>query len=463
MILKLKVRKLAVVTASFFNFPAVIVAGDAMMTTEQLLHILYDWNFWNRPIQALVGHPRVHLGELVQTLKHPEIKALTGIRRAGKTTLMYQVINHLMTRQIPPAACLYVNFEEPAFLTELTSELLGQIYRAYRERVYSAGPCYLFFDEIQHVPQWEKWVRAQYDKKTAAQIFISGSNSSLMQSEYSSLLTGRNLSFQIRPFDFREFLQAQTGIDVGNEPNYFSLLHQKAEIKFQLIEYLKWGGFPATLGREETEKKHLLKQYFDDVLNKDIIARHQIRETFGLKRLAAYLMQNAGNLLSLNALQKNVLLNKETNKEFLSYFEDAYLLHQALFFSYSLKNSLSYNRKIYACDPGLRNAVSYSFTKDWGRLAENLVYLKLRHDYEQVFYWKQTNEVDFVAVRGNHLLPIQVCYSDDIPERELKGLAQFMKEFKVSEGWLISEDKYGEEQIAEGKVAVVPLWYFLLK
>ncbi|MDZ7359959.1 MAG: ATP-binding protein [candidate division KSB1 bacterium] len=433
------------------------------MTTEQLLHILYDWNFWNRPIQPFVGHYRAQLDELIQALRHPEIKVLTGIRRAGKTTLMYQVMNHLMARQNPPVACLYVNFEEPAFLTTLTNELLGQIYRVYRERIYPAGQSYIFFDEIQHVPSWERWVRAEYDKKTEAQIFISGSNSSLMQSEYSSLLTGRNLSFQIRPFDFREFLKVRAGIGSEPDADYFSLARQKTEIKFQLVEYLKWGGFPATLGREEPEKKQLLKQYFDDIINKDIIARHQIRETFGLKRLAAYLMQNTGNLLSLSALQKSVMLNKDTNKEFLSYFEDAYLLYQALFFSYSSKNSMSYSRKIYACDPGLRNAVSYSFTKDWGRLAKNQVYLKLRDDYEQVFYWKQSNEVDFVAVQGNRLLPIQVCYSDAIPEREFKGLARFMNEFKVSESLLISEDKYGEEKIAEGKIHIVPLWYFLMK
>jgi len=433
------------------------------MTTDQLLHILNEWNFWHRPIKNMLGYRRHLLQELLNPLVHPEIKVLTGIRRAGKTTLMYQVINHLMTRQNPPQACLYVNFEEPALLTALNGELLGQIYRTYRERIYPAGKCYLFFDEIQHVPHWEKWVRAEYDKKTGAQIFISGSNSTLMQSEYSTLLTGRNLTFQVHPLSFAEFFEVQTGIQISGQEDYFALTPQKAAIKFQLAEYLTWGGFPETLGRDEMEKKRLLKQYFDDIINKDIITRYQIRETFSLKRLAAYLMQNTGNLLSLGALQKSVMLNKVTSKEYLSYFEEAYLLYQALFFSYSLKNSLANNRKIYACDPGLRNVVSYSFTKDLGRLAENLVYLKLRKDYEHVFYWKQTNEVDFVAVQGNRLLPIQVCYSDAIPERELKGLAQFMNEFKVSEGVLISEDKYGEEKITEGKINIVPLWYFLMK
>ncbi len=432
------------------------------MSTEQLLHILHDWNFWNRPIQSFVGYRRKLLNELIKAAKHPEIKVLTGVRRAGKTTLMYQVINQLLAQQNLPQSCLYVNFEEPAFLNELTSELLGQIYRVYRERVYPKGKSYLFLDEIQHVPNWEKWVRAEYDKKTDVQIFISGSNSSLMQSEYSTLLTGRNLSFQIRPLSFQEFLQVRTGISIGDQADYFALAQQKAEIKFQLADYLKWGGFPATLDRDETERKQLLKQYFDDIINKDIIARYQIRETFGLKRLAAYLLQNTGNLMSMNALQKSVKLNKETSKEYLNYFEDAYLLFQALFFAYSLKQSLANNRKIYACDPGLRNAVSYPFTKDFGRMAENLVYLKLRDDYEQVFYWKQTNEVDFVAVRGNQLLPIQVCYSENIPERELKGLAQFMREFHASEALLISEDKHSQESIAEGTIHFVPLWHFLI-
>jgi hypothetical protein len=432
------------------------------MLSDQLLHILYDWNFWQRPIQPFTGYRRKLLDKLIKAAEHPEIKVLTGVRRAGKTTLMYQVINHLVAQQNPPQSCLYVNFEEPAFLNELTSELLGQIYRAYREKIYPKGKCSIFLDEIQHVPNWEKWVRAEYDKKTSVQIFISGSNSSLMQSEYSTLLTGRNLTFQIRPLSFQEFLHVRSGISIGDQADYFALAQQKAEIKFQLVQYLTWGGFPETLDRDETERKQLLKQYFDDIINKDIIARYQIRETFGLKRLAAYLLQNTGNLMSMNALQQSVKLNKDTNKEYLSYFEDAYLLFQTLYFAYSLKQSLANNRKVYACDPGLRNAVSYAFTKDFGHLAENLVYLKLRDDYEHVFYWKQTNEVDFVAVRGNQLLPIQVCYSETIAERELKGLAQFMKKFHATEAFLITEDKYSDESTPEGTIHLMPLWFFLI-
>ncbi len=432
------------------------------MTNDNLLQILYEWNFWNREVSSLVGHRRAYLDDLVKMLHLPEVKVLTGVRRSGKTTLMYQLINHLISQGHSPQACLYVNFEEPAFLTELNLDLLKQIYRVYRERICPNGKAFLFLDEIQHLPAWEKWVRAEYDKRTDLQIFVSGSNSSLMQSEFSTLLTGRNLSFQVRPLSFREFLSVRMRLTSRPPLDYFALAPQKAEIKFHLMDYLAWGGFPETLARDENEKKRLLQQYFDDIINKDIIARYRIRETFGLKRLAAYLMQNSGNLLSLTTLQKSLEFSKDTGKEYLSYLEDAGLLHQTLYFAFSLKKSMSNNRKIYACDTGLRNAVSYSFTKDYGRLAENLVYLKLRAEYEQVFYWKQTNEVDFVVVRGNQFFPINVCYSETLPPREMEGLTQFMREFKTAEAWLISEEKYGKEEVVEGVIHFLPLWYFLL-
>jgi len=432
------------------------------MKTEAILEILNAWNFWHRDISPFVGHVRSLREDLVKSLHLPEVKVLTGVRRGGKTTLLYQVMDFLMKREQSTACCLYVNFEDPALAPSLTVELIAQMYRAYREHIYPRGQAFVFLDEVQNVPDWERWVRSTYDQRAPAQVFVTGSSSSLLQSEYSSLITGRNLSFVVSPFNFREYLAFQ-GIEAPDEPDYLALLEQKAQIKFHLANYLKWGGFPEVVKRGEDERAQLLKQYFEDIINKDIIARHSVRDSFGLRKLAAYLLQNTGNLLSFTSLQKSLGLHKDTAQEYLSYFTDAYLMQQTLFFAFSLRKSLANNRKVYAGDTGLRNAASLQFTPDLGRLAENVVYLHLRQSFNEIYYWKNRQEVDFVAVEGDKLLPVNVCYAETVPPREEKGLREFMKIHKSPRALLISEERYGREAGEHGEILYIPLWYFLLQ
>jgi hypothetical protein len=307
-----------------------------------------------------VGHVRGLRQRLIQTLHLPEVKVLTGVRRGGKTTLLYQVMQVLMERDKSAACCLYVNFEDPALAPSLSAELIAQI-------------------------------------------------------------------------------------------------------KSHLANYLKWGGFPEVVKRQEHERSQLLKQYFEDIINKDIIARHNVRDSFGLRKLAAYLLQNTGNPLSFSSLQKSLGLHKNTVQEYLSYFTDAYLLQQALFFAFSLRKSMANNRKVYAGDTGLRNAASVQFTPDLGRLAENVAYLHLRQTFNEIYYWKNRQEVDFIAVEGDKLLPVNVCYTEAVPAREEKGLRDFLKNYKSPHALLISEERYGHEAGEHGEIVHVPLWYFLLR
>src|SRR3989338_10396170 len=181
-----------------------------------MLPLLSNWNRWgNESLKS--GVSRVitqHIHPLVDT---SDVIVLIGMRRAGKTTILFQLMDYLESRNIPQEAMLHVNFEEPALATELTVNFLDEIYREYRSKVFPKGKAYLFFDEIQNVPQWERWVRARNESEDI-KIFLTGSSAHLMSRELGTILTGRHVSFVVNPLSFSEYLQFQK-ISIPKKPS----------------------------------------------------------------------------------------------------------------------------------------------------------------------------------------------------------------------------------------------------
>lgn len=421
---------------------------------------LTEWNPWWENGEAaveLAGIPRPTYAELVDSVELREVTILTGIRRSGKSTLMYQMINNLLNKGVSPRQILLVNLEDK----KLAQDSLDDIYEVYRRDINLDKDAYIFLDEIQRKEGWESWIRKKYDLKTNDKFVISGSCSYLLRKEYSTLLTGRNLTFEVFPLSFEEFLLFKNfKIDKKKVKAGILLDKTRRALLKSLSEYLNLGGFPEVLFKPEQFKMRLLEQYFDDILYKDIVDRHNLNSQKA-KDLALLLMTNFTGLFSLRNIRNSLSLSYDTVKDYISYYKEAFLFFTADHFSYSFKEQKSRPSKIYCIDNGLRNAVSFKFSKDDGKLAENLVFVELKRANKDVYYWKNKLEIDFVIKnKDQSLTAINVSYDNEVDEGEIKSLLEFKAEFKqrVADMLLLTRDM----EKTERGIRFVPLWKWLL-
>ncbi|MBA7582610.1 hypothetical protein ES708_24543 [subsurface metagenome] len=228
------------------------------------------------------------------------------------------------------------------------------------------------------------------------------------------------------------------------------------------MNYLNAGGFPEYLKYGE---KEILYRITDDILYRDIATRHGIRHLSKLKELLVYLITNSGKLFSYNKL-KNIFSmgSPNTVSDYISFFEDSYLLFTVPKFSYSVKKQIANPRKIYTIDTGLASANSLSISKDLGRRFENLLFIHLRKKYKKIYYYAERGECDFLVLEKEKITQaIQACYelNSDNLDRELNGLFEAMQSFKLSEGLIITfnqEDHFSKENM---NVRVIPAWKFV--
>jgi len=403
--------------------------------------------------------PEIIIRELLipQTNK---IISLVGSRRVGKTFYFYQLINNLLDKGINKECILYINFEDdrllPLELEEL-NDLLEAYYELYPD--LKNNKKYFFFDEVQNVKNWEIFVRRIVDKEKV-EMYITGSSSKLLSKEIATSLRGRTLTFYMYPLSFREFLRFKN-VKVEKNVSYST---KRFKIKHLFKEYLEYGAFPEVV-KSEKLKQDILSNYFEMIIYRDLVERFSIRNINLLKMLNKYLITNVSSKFSINSyyksLKKVTKVSKETILEYLSHLSDINLIHLVPIFSYSLKVQQVNPSKTYCIDTGLRNAVSLRFSEDEGRLAENAVFIELKRKGYEVFYWRNTKEVDFVVKeKNNKLTAINVSYTDEIDEREITSLLEFKTKYSSQIKDLIILTKDIEEK--KGYITLVPLWKWLL-
>lgn len=435
-----------------------------MMDKNELIKILNDWNFWQKDPNVGVVRDR-YLSVLEKMLPSEQVKIITGARRSGKSFLMKQLAYNLIKNGVDKKQILIVNFEDPRFVT-LDTALLSQIFDTYREFLSPDGKIYIFLDEIQEIKDWEKWVRS-IQELGQANIIISGSNARLLSRELATVLTGRHLDVTVLPLSFEEFLKFRN-IEVKD---VLSLANNDIKIKSLLREFLEFGSFPMVVLEEEKEK--ILLAYFDDVINKDLVKRYNIRKTEKLKGLVKFYLSNIASPTTFNSSGKFLDISAETVEKFSGYLEASYLVFFLKRFSFKVKEQEKSPRKIYAIDTGMANTVGFRFSENIGKLAENVVFLELKRKTYlnpnlEFYYWKnaQHEEVDFVIKENTQLKEvIQVCW--DISEmntkkRELRALLKAMKELQLGKGKVITEDFEGEETFDGIIVQYIPLRKWLL-
>jgi predicted AAA+ superfamily ATPase len=384
-------------------------------------------------LQSGVGFKREVLPNMPTLRSHALI--VSGIRRCGKSTLLKQMLNANNSKK------LFLNFEDPRlFNFELSDyELLDNIIEKSKSKM-------LFFDEIQVVKGWELYVRQKLDE--GFRVTVTGSNASLLSRELGTKLTGRHVSKELFPFSYREFLGFK-----GLQANEKSL--QK---------YMDTGGFPELLKTNNTD---ILTELFHDILNRDIIVRHGIRDARSLKNLAVYLVSNVGKLVTANKLQQPLgIKTTATVLDYFSFLEDTYLVNFMPRFSYSLKVQMVNPRKVYAIDSGIVKVASTTFTEDRGRLLENLIYWELRRRGKELYYFNENKaECDFVVMKNEKLEQvIQVCYelSPENREWEIRGLKEAMDFFEIKKGVIVSFNQKDAFMHNGKRVEVLPAWKFLL-
>lgn len=379
------------------------------MERKKIIEVLKRWNAWERSIDSGFPRPR-YVDRIYSYLARKEAIVLTGIRRAGKSTIMRQLMDRLVRNGVAREQLLYLNLEDYAFADALRIELLEEVFSAYLQHTKNRSMAYFFIDEIQHIPGWEKWVRTKYDLGEPIRFVLTGSSAALLAREFSTLLTGRTIAFTILPLSFSEFcvFRRNQAID----------------------EYLRFGGFPEVVLEESEEKKlTLLQQYFTDILHRDIIDRHTIRNAQQCMALARYLVSTSGGKVSLNKLARVFGLSNDTIATYISYLVDAHLLYEVTYFSHSakIKHDVTKRSKFYAIDHGLISAVSGTTTRNTGQRYEIAVLAKLLDTHREISYWGAEHvEVDFVV----GALAINVTATDALAPREERGLEAFQKEHK---------------------------------
>jgi len=423
-----------------------------------LFELLTTLNPWWTGLEFETGKPRhSYFSKIQRYLETGEIMVLSGVRRSGKTTLLFQTIKYLIDDlSVPPRNILFVNCDEPE-ISGLENPLL-KVVDTYRKEIPARGSIYLVFDEIQSIPGWERIIKSLYDRKTY-KIIISGSSSYLLDSQLSTLLSGRFLPVPVFPLDFREYLSFR-GIALPDDP--VELVSRKYEILNHLKRYLREGGFPiVVLQEDERTKNDYLKAYYDSIVYRDIIRVNEIRNQKALAGLLHYLFTNITAPYSYRRLKDLLGIDLDAVQDYIHFAEMARILFEVRHFAYSLQAQTRPNRKIYCIDNGLRNAVSFRFSEDEGKFAENLVFVELLRSGATPFYWKKKKEVDFVVKGPDNLLTaINVSYTDAIHEREKEGLREFAGEYgeMVKELVILTKD-FGQ---TDGDINLIPLWKWLL-
>ena len=393
--------------------------------------------------------PRGYPGNIMQTQL---IVVISGIRRCGKSTLLHQIRNENNEKHY------YLNFDDER-LIHFTVEHFQLLHETFIE-LFGVQKTF-YFDEIQNVSGWERFVRRLHDD--GYKVFITGSNASMLSRELGTHLTGRYVQIELFPFSFSEFITFKQF--TWEESDLYST-EGRARLIGYFNDYFHQGGFPLYLKEGNDD---YLKSLYESILYRDVLVRNKLVNEKELLELVNYLASNVSKLTSFNGLTKVVgVKNATTIRSYLSFIEDTYLIFQISKFDYSLRKQIQNLKKTYFIDTALIRRLGFMFSGEKGRLLENIVFLELRRRRFEIFYHFNRVECDFVIRQGNAIVQaIQVCYSFDTIDtriREINGILDAMNAYGLNEGLILLHDTQEQTIEENGKIIrVLPVWKWLLK
>ncbi len=393
--------------------------------------------------------------ELKKALAAPEIVIISGIRRSGKSTLL-RIIMDALLQKAAPEAIFYLNFDDDR-LVNFSVDDFNSLMHLFWEKAPQKKEYFFLLDEIQNVKYWEKWISRLYEQEKI-KVFVTGSNASLLSSEIGTSLTGRNITVELFPFSFKEFLRWR-----NKELPLATTTKKKALLLREFHQYLNLGSFPQVIA---TKNKEFLQNYFNDILYRDIIARFSVKDTKEIKEMAFYLASNISKPMSYQQLAKLTgIKSTNTIKNYWDYFQHSFLFFRMQKFDYSVKKQIYNPAKNYCIDVQLARQIGFSFLDDPGRQLENLVFIELRRRGREIFYHLGQKECDFVLRSKNKITQaIQVTHllHRENEEREIAGLLEAMKLYRLQEGLILTSDQEKKIHVEGHCMVVLPVWKWLL-
>ncbi|MFT4326920.1 MAG: ATP-binding protein [Candidatus Woesearchaeota archaeon] len=393
-------------------------------------------------------HKRAIFEDAKKYLSYKEALVLTGVRRCGKTSLMYALMQHLDSHE-PEASKVYINFEDER-LIGLEPKDMETFFEYYLEYAQPTNKVYFFLDEIQNIPAWEKVITRLYE---TYKFVLSGSNANVLSSDLASALTGRHKEIRVYPFRFAEFCDTKKTIT----------REQVAAVRSNFEIYLQRGGFPESLLYNKTD---LLQDYYKNILFKDVIGRHNIKYKDLLQKLSAFMFSNCSKQISFYALEKRYDAGINTIRNYVSYLESSFLLESISIYSNSVKKQQGNPLKYYAVDIALAQSVAFHFSEDVGRVLENIIANELIARGNELYYHKAKGECDFIVKKGITVTEaIQVCHTlnDNNEKREFTGLLEACKTYKLTKGIIITNDQEKTIRVEDIEIIILPAWKWLLE
>lgn len=413
------------------------------MEKASVLKILDSWNFWNHDLDT--GIPRNnYVNSILRFLGESQIPVVieTGIRRAGKSIIARQTARALMNNNLHKTQILIINLEDER-LIERNYETLLEMYEVYKTDINPSSKTIIILDEAQEIDGWERFVRG-LTERGEAKFLITGSSSKLLDSEYATLLSGRQVVIYVHPLDlleFRTFTKGERG----------------------LREILKEGGFPAvTLSENRNE---IVYSYFNTIILKDVIQRYRVRKQDELIRLAKFYVTSVSSRITFNSVARFLRLPVKTAYNLSKYLENAYLVFFVERFSFSSKSQNNSPKKVYSIDNSFPSVLGLNHVEILGRLIENMIASTLYRISRQVpdfrfYYWHENGrEVDFVVKHKMKYEAYQVAYSvkdDKTRTREIAALLDCATMLNLTGCHIVTMD-YAYEEVVNGiTISYVP-------
>ncbi len=386
-------------------------------------------------------------------VKNPAISIISGIRRCGKSTLLEQIINLYYKDNF-----YYFDFSDER-ISKFTTEDFQLLYEVFLEKFGKKDA--FFFDEIQGLPDWNKFVNRM--KKIGYKCFVTGSNSNLLSKELSTYLTGRHIDKILFPFSFKEYLEYKNiKVDLDSTKT-------KTKIITEFKKYFKLGGFPEVVLTEDTS---ILLNIYSDIISKDVVERFKIKDISLFKEFSNYVISLSTNEFTYKSLKDNFnIQNITTISNYIDYLKLTYLIYEVKRFSSSLQKLNKYSKKFYCIDNGLLNKVGFGYSIGGPRFLENQVFVELwRNNPKSEFYYyrdKDNKECDFLVLDNRKVVKaVQVCYAfkkADTRKREIEGLLSALNKFNLDSGKIITYE-HKERLEIDGKVIdMIPIYEWLLE
>lgn len=399
------------------------------MNSDNLKGVLQQ--FVSRPL------PQCRARERVLPIGSGKVVGLAGVRRSGKTFLFFHTIQRLQAQGIGRSRLIYLNFEDDR-LQPLRAEDLDLVLRCHRELFPETigQRCYLFLDEVQNVPGWERWVRRLHDTEDV-EVFVTGSSSQLLTRDLATALRGRSLTLEVFPLSFAEVLEFRGIVWQRAHPDSESV------VRGALEHYLRWGGFPEVVLAEEALRPLILGEYASLMLYRDVVERYGVRNEALIRELLRFAFRNTASLVNVSKLHRDFAslgfsVSKNTLHEYLGYLEDSFLIFLLPKQERSLRKQAHNPKKLHVIDPGLVAAFQGNPDRDVGRKLETTVFLHLRRQGRALYYYANGGEVDLCDKEGKAFW--NTCWSLTDPDttgREQRSLALGRSRSKQAKGVLL--------------------------